>query len=338
MALSVVDSTKNFWAEKLNKTKHQSSSEKINSLKSLNADISDTDSITLSMTIDAMNVAALILSPSGRILKANVAACRLLSTTKNHLYTRNMTDIISSESRREYISLFEGCSCMPSDTINHGPKEVQFACNDGHVADVDISIASIKNQNNAIHLIAILHDLTIHKVKHQKLQKLANIDTLTELFNRRAFNEQYGALWQNCIEDKDPISMLMIDVDYFKKFNDKYGHLNGDECLKKISKVLRKYLPTPDAFATRYGGEEFLVLLPRNTSHMANILAQKLLAAIESLTFEDLGLNTDAKITVSIGIAQSLPVHGDLKEKLLKTADDALLSAKYQGRNRVVIK
>ncbi|MBO1257070.1 sensor domain-containing diguanylate cyclase [Alteromonas sp. 5E99-2] len=338
MGLGVVSSTKNFWAEKRNKPRNASKSDKVESLRSLNADISDTDSITLSMTIDALNVAALVLSPSGRILKANISACRLLSTTKNHLYTRNMTDIISSESRREYISLFEGCSCMPSDTINHGPKEVQFACNDGHIADIDLSITSIKNQNNGIHLIAILHDLTVHKVKQQKLQKLANIDTLTELFNRRAFSSQYGALWQTCIEEKEPISLLMIDVDYFKKFNDKYGHLNGDECLKKISKIVSTHLPTSDSFATRYGGEEFIVLLPRSASNIATRFAENLLNAIKGITFEDIGLSAEVNITVSIGIAQTLPSYGDTKEQLIKDADDALLIAKQQGKNKIVIK
>lgn len=171
---------------------------------------------------------------------------------------------------------------------------------------------------------------------NQELQLLSLNDPLTGLWNRRKYKETVGLEWQRCLNHQKPISLLFIDVDYFKNYNDLYGHAAGDECLVQIGATLKATLARPSDMAVRYGGEEFVVLLSETGKEDALKIARLLLKRIDQLGILHQGSAVKNCITVSIGVASLLPGHHSRHEDLIEIADKALYHAKAKGRNQVV--
>lgn len=167
------------------------------------------------------------------------------------------------------------------------------------------------------------------------LLKLAQVDSLTELANRRTFDTRLIAEWYTAEYLKRPIALLMIDVDYFKAFNDLYGHRQGDECLRAVCRVLSGMCRSDSDLAARYGGEEFVLLLPGAGIEGAVQVAHRLCQAIDAL-----GMSNDGSplghVTISIGVASMQAADGAPAQALIEAADAALYRAKQGGRNQVV--
>jgi len=168
------------------------------------------------------------------------------------------------------------------------------------------------------------------------LTELATSDGLSGLANRRGFDARLEAEWQLAAELKRPISLLMIDVDLFKLFNDRYGHLEGDHCLRGVGEALAKISKGEADFAARYGGEEFAVLLPGASLDKAAEIAERLRRTVESLSFANAG-SPWGYVTISVGVASFIPDEKDSAEKLVEAADAGLYAAKRRGRNTVVV-
>ena len=167
-----------------------------------------------------------------------------------------------------------------------------------------------------------------------RLEQLAQVDPLTKLANRRAFDSRLHAEWERGAALGHPVSLLMIDVDHFKPFNDHYGHVAGDECLQVVGNTLASTARTRTDISARYGGEEFAILLPCVGLEIAVEVAERVRKAVEALNIA----HCDApagQVTVSIGVASFVPMVGDARQ-LVKTADIALYAAKRRGRNTVV--
>ncbi len=160
-------------------------------------------------------------------------------------------------------------------------------------------------------------------------------DELTGIANRRHFNMHLEKEWRRAQRGQTEISCLMIDTDYFKKYNDHYGHQQGDECLKAITQKIRNHMKRPADMAARYGGEEFIVLLPDTVQDVALKMANKIREDILSLSIAH-EKSVFGIVTVSIGAASVIPERDSLAEELIKSADQALYKAKAQGRNCVV--
>lgn len=171
---------------------------------------------------------------------------------------------------------------------------------------------------------------------NHELQRLSLRDPLTELWNRRKYDETIVLEWNRCLRQQRPISLLFIDVDYFKNYNDLYGHVAGDATLIKIGNTLRTALSRPTDMVVRYGGEEFIVLLAEAGKEEALLNAHRLLKKVEALAIPHEGSVVKNCITVSIGVATLLPDHHSRHEDLVKMADEALYQAKSNGRNQVV--
>jgi two-component system chemotaxis family response regulator WspR len=168
-----------------------------------------------------------------------------------------------------------------------------------------------------------------------ELQKLAALDSLTGIANRRRFDEVLRAEWQRGQRDKKPLSLLMCDVDCFKFYNDSFGHLAGDLCLKKAAAVLTAHLKRPADVAARYGGEEFAIVLPDTDEKGALLIANACRSHIEQLAIEN-PRAPNGIISMSIGLATIVPSRAGTAETLIAIADKALFQAKNDGRNRVV--
>lgn len=169
------------------------------------------------------------------------------------------------------------------------------------------------------------------------LRRLINSDGLTDLPNRRHFDDFMRAEWQLAFEAGSEISMLMIDVDFFKLFNDQYGHLAGDDALKKIAAATRETVADESHLPARYGGEEFAVVLPRMSQSDAEIVGNVLRENVEQMGIPHHASKANGVVTVSIGLATLTPSEAGGGNKLIELADEALYPAKRNGRSRVVI-
>jgi diguanylate cyclase (GGDEF)-like protein len=170
---------------------------------------------------------------------------------------------------------------------------------------------------------------------NETLRRLAVLDGLTGIPNYRRFQEVLEAEWRRALRDHLSTSVLMIDIDFFKDFNDAYGHQAGDECLKKVARVLTESANRPGDIVSRYGGEEFAVMLVGTDHEGARLVAERIRAAIRGLAIPHSGSPEWALVTVSVGVASLVPDESKKAEELVAAADRALYRAKRAGRNRV---
>ncbi len=170
-----------------------------------------------------------------------------------------------------------------------------------------------------------------------ELQKLADVDGLTGLANRRSIDNYLEHEIARCVREDHPIAAIMIDLDHFKAYNDHYGHLAGDNCLKRIAGILKNEIKRPGDLVGRFGGEEFCAILPNTDRDGAMCVAENLRSTVENLRISHEG-NRDTKlVTLSLGVAVHLPDPSFPITKLLDDADKALYHAKQSGRNRVEV-
>ncbi|MDJ0599946.1 MAG: diguanylate cyclase [Crocosphaera sp.] len=169
----------------------------------------------------------------------------------------------------------------------------------------------------------------------KKLKALVNLDELTQIFNRRYFDEVLYREWQRGRREKSEISLIFCDVDYFKIYNETYGHLGGDSCLQKIAQKIRRQIKRPSDVVARYGGEEFVVLLPNTGLNGALTLAEMIRNAIETMKITHENSLVSDYVTISLGVACQIPQQQDEYQQLIEEADEALYQAKENGRNCV---
>jgi diguanylate cyclase (GGDEF)-like protein len=172
-----------------------------------------------------------------------------------------------------------------------------------------------------------------------ELLQQANTDQLTKISNRRQYDQSFKTEWRRCTREDLPVSMLLIDVDYFKKYNDRFGHSQGDDCLVNVASRLGAISRRPGDIAARYGGEEFAVLLPNTSLENAMMLAESFRVSIERLAIKHPDSEYNV-LTVSIGVSSCDPMQRENKDivypaMLMNSADNAMYLAKRQGRNRI---
>ena len=182
-------------------------------------------------------------------------------------------------------------------------------------------------------VVQTLRDITEEKAAQIALEQLATRDGLTGLANRRCFDDTLRAEWARAMRQHQPLSLLMVDVDNFKAYNDANGHLGGDECLKRIACAVSNEMRANDLVA-RYGGEEFAVILPNESLKGAAIVAERIRCRVEQLRVAH-GSGDGRHVTVSIGAATAIAASDAEPSQLVATADAALYRAKHMGRNRI---
>jgi two-component system chemotaxis family response regulator WspR len=173
---------------------------------------------------------------------------------------------------------------------------------------------------------------------NRELQRLTNVDGLTGLSNRRYFNEYIEAEWKRALRTPAPLSILMIDVDHFKQYNDTYGHLAGDEVLKQVAGAIKDGCKRSTDLAARYGGEEFAAILPVTLASELPALAENLRRGVEALRLAHPASSTSPFVTISVGGATVVPQVSHAVTELIDAADQALYRAKHAGRNRAAFR
>jgi diguanylate cyclase (GGDEF)-like protein len=167
-----------------------------------------------------------------------------------------------------------------------------------------------------------------------RYRQLANADGLTGLANRRWFDERFEEEWQRALKEGQPLALLLIDVDLFKSYNDQFGHMCGDACLRQIATVIADTLPQSLGVVSRFGGEEFAVILPNMERDGALAVAEELRGAVAAMNLPHVGSPWGIQ-TISIGVAAGVPERTESALWLLNASDSALYCAKRLGRNRV---
>ena len=176
------------------------------------------------------------------------------------------------------------------------------------------------------------------KIKSDLLEQLASVDALLGIYNRRRFDEVLQIEWMRAQRSGSPLSLIMIDIDHFKLYNDHYGHAGGDECLRRVATILKNCLKRPTDFIARYGGEEIVVILPETGDEGAAMIAGLMCREVAGEDITHAASPTAAQVTVSLGAASALPGSGiGSSRDLLEAADARLYAAKKAGRNRVMV-
>ena len=206
----------------------------------------------------------------------------------------------------------------------------------GSAADRDI-------EGKARRIVGTLNDITKYKQvelalqkANVELQRLAALDELTQIANRRRFDERFLQEWRRARRDHNPLALVLCDIDYFKSYNDTYGHLKGDDALKSVAQALQAVLKRSMDLAARFGGEEFAIILPSTDIEGAISVAEDVKKAVEELQIEHSASNAAPFITCSFGVAALTPVGDKTFKVLIDMADKALYKAKAGGRNLIV--
>jgi diguanylate cyclase (GGDEF)-like protein len=176
------------------------------------------------------------------------------------------------------------------------------------------------------------------QIANRELRLLAHLDGLTRIANRRCFDDFFQQQWRRLSRTQQPLSLLMLDVDFFKPYNDLYGHQRGDECLVEIAQTIQKIISRPTDLVARYGGEEFVIVLPETNEEGAVVIAQIIINAIQDLKIPHQASAITDYVTVSIGITNLIPNMDFSPECLIDQADQALYIAKDKGRNCYCLK
>lgn len=233
-----------------------------------------------------------------------------------------------------------------------GPNEYHGVRKDGSIFDIEVNSGVIHDANRQpVKMVFVVRDITERKQAEQQIQQLvqqlevekktaqinANTDSLTGLANRRNFDQILSTEFYRLKRSGSPMSLIMLDVDYFKNFNDKYGHLAGDNCLRQIGSTLRTYVGRVTDIVARYGGEEFVALLPDTDHHGAEVLAERLRKKVEALAIPHSGSDISKFVTVSLGVVTVPTARLTSPEQVVALADGAMYCAKKAGRNRVSV-
>lgn len=192
------------------------------------------------------------------------------------------------------------------------------------------------DEGRLIAVVETLRDMTVQQEAQMELQRLATRDSLTGIANRRSFDDTLAAEWLRGIRDAKPLSLILIDVDHFKHYNDHFGHQGGDECLKAVAGTIGTSCLRSSDLAARYGGEEFTAVLPGTSAAGGMIVAERIRAAVAAHALPHPGNDARGHVTVSVGIATLIPSRDRAPEDLIAAADAALYRAKREGRDRVV--
>jgi len=280
----------------------------------------------LRMIVDSMDQGLLIVERCGRIQYANPACDRYLGHAADELVGRSLAELLAQQE-----SYPDDCAAM--EAIGHGTREVLIRHRDGGLRAMDLTMTPMHAADGLF--VALLHDITHHKQSEDALQRAAMLDPLTKIANRRHFDSFLEREWQRAIRNAQPLSLVVLDVDHFKLYNDTLGHAAGDVCLQKVAQALQAHALRPTDLAARYGGEEFVLLFAETPQEAAARLAEAIRTTVEALQLPNPRSPTSPWITVSVGVATIVPTQLDQIDQLFVCADRAMYAAKGGGRNRV---
>ena len=213
---------------------------------------------------------------------------------------------------------------------------IDFITKPIHIAVLQHRMRQVLRERELVHQLAAINQQLA--TANEELQQLARIDSLTQLANRRYFEEMLVREWRRLARQQQPLGIIFCDVDFFKQYNDVYGHVAGDVCLQEIARLLQLSILRPADLVARYGGEEFIILLPETDIAGTELIAQRIHTNISDAAIPHAGSAIAAVVTVSLGVTCTIPKHNSHPQHFVEAADSALYTAKSKGRNQTLVK
>lgn len=253
---------------------------------------------------------------------------------------QDWADRIHPEDRERVVSF---CVAQSQAGIDHEADYRALRRDGGYVWIRDV-VHVVRDANQQVEaLVGFMFDISERKRNEEKLlglqaelHDLSFKDGLTGLANRRRFDQLIDIEWSEARRGRMPLSLVMIDIDYFKQYNDRYGHLKGDACLKRVGTLLQSVATRPRDFLARFGGEEFALVLPETDVHAAQAMAETCRRTVADARIAHDGLAIGARLSISAGVGTTVPGSGEEPIPFIETVDRRLYRAKQQGRDRVV--
>jgi diguanylate cyclase (GGDEF)-like protein/PAS domain S-box-containing protein len=270
----------------------------------------------------------------GVIQSFNPAAEKIFGYSAGEVIGKNISQLMPEPDKSQHDGYLEKYFKTGKANIIGMSREVQGLKKDGSSFFLELNVNEMIWEGKS-EFVGIVRDITQRKLMEEKLLKLSVLDGLTEIGNRRLFDETLNSEWKRAMRDQHSLSLIMLDIDFFKLYNDSYGHQGGDTCLKQVATALDQCVQRPADLVARYGGEEFAVVLPETTLVGACNLAEAIRSSIEDLKIEHNKSVVGSYVTVSAGVSALTPKRGALCEQLISNADKALYQAKENGRNQV---
>ncbi len=282
---------------------------------------------------------------SGRIIMVSEAAYKMFGYESEDAIGMSVMDFIAPE---EHERAHANIMRMIHENYN-GPNEYRAIRKDGSCFDIEVNNGLIRDrQGNPVRMVLIVRDITNRKKAEQQIQELVYqleierdlaqrnslTDNLTGLSNRRLFDNVLRTEFSRHKRSGSQLSLIMLDVDHFKKYNDHYGHLAGDDCLRQIARALKAVVERGPDIVARYGGEEFVVILPDTDRHGAAVLAGRIGKSVLKLALPHAQSDISEFVTISLGVATAADHVLTDGSQLVALADQALYQAKKDGRNR----
>lgn len=294
-----------------------------------------------------------VIDRGGEVTFVNEEAVRLLGWSREELNEQGVHELIHY--RKADGAPLPVAECHIHNVAQTGKLYVSsdevFVRRDGTVFPVSVVVSPIVEDGRIVRSVTAFRDISeIKQIEAEReklifelrqaevmLRQLSRTDGLTGLKNRRTFDELLYEEWRRGIRGHYPLSLMMVDVDFFKKYNDRHGHLRGDECLKLLAAVLKKVAQRPGDVVARFGGEEFVILLPQVDMNDTVAIAERIRSQVEALKFPNESSEIGGYLTISIGVSSFIPSDKLSATDLIQQADEALYQAKEAGRNRVVV-
>ncbi|MFC5462171.1 diguanylate cyclase [Massilia niabensis] len=285
----------------------------------------------LRLIVNSMDEGLMMIEASGRIQYANPACNRYLGYAQGELAGRSIRDLLAPPLAQEYLEFFSQAEAGPGAPVWRGAREVLIRQRDGILRAMDLTLTPMGTEQPTF--IALLHDITHHKQSENALQRAALLDPLTKIANRRHFDSFLEKEWQRAIRSSQPLSLIVLDVDHFKGYNDSLGHAAGDACLQQVAMALQSHALRATDLAARYGGEEFVLLFGETGHDAACTIGEAIRAHIESLNILNPRSTTSPWVTASLGISTIVPTQLDDIKEFFVSADRAMYAVKEAGRN-----
>lgn len=281
------------------------------------------------------------LSREGKIIYISPSCKRILGYRNVELIGTNLYDKIHPEDRQYLFKQYGN----PNELSGIVASSYRILNKNGNYIWAETTVRPVKDKSGkSSGMMFATRDVTARRTienqlreSNSLLRKLSSLDGLTEIYNRRAFDEFLLTEWDFACKHKTPLSLVLLDIDYFKQYNDTYGHIQGDECLKSVARELERFFHEKGYFAARYGGEEFAVVLPNTNAQKASQIAEEFQSVIKMMKIEHSNSKVSGIVTISIGLSCIIPMKQNDTKLLLELADRALYKAKQNGRNRIEV-
>lgn len=289
----------------------------------------------LRLVVDSMSEGLMIIEEGGAIQYSNPACDDFLGYEAGELAEHSISNLLGDAEARHYLDYFRSCALDGGGGQRQEAREVMVLHRDGVQRVMELTVTPMRVAHECL-FIGLLRDISDRKQYQTTLERAAMSDALTKIANRRRLDSFLEHEWQRAVRSGLPLSLLVLDVDHFKLYNDTLGHAAGDKALQEIAAVLGAHALRPTDLAARHGGEEFVVVFGETDAVAALLLAESVRARVEALGLPHPRSPTNASVTVSIGVATTVPSQAQEPGRFFVMADLAMYAAKEAGRNRVV--